>query len=150
MRMLLLTCALFAGNGPAAGQLTLFPRQGLSFGVLTPGVPETVAPTDAARRAELELVGSGDFNLVVQVPAELVTPEGHALPLQFQAGDGLIRWRKSNNEASFTPGETVTLRIPPGIGGAYVWLGGTAQPVAGQRPGNYSATITVQIIAAGT
>lgn len=135
---------------PATGQITLFPRQGLAFGTLMPGIPDHVAPTDAARRAELEIVGSGDFNVVVQVPAALATPAGQTLPLSFAAGDGLIQWRKSNQQTAFQPGETVTMRIPKGIGGAYVWVGGTAQPAAGQPPGSYSAIITVQIIPAGT
>lgn len=149
-RIGLLTCALFAAASPAVAQVALFPRQGLSFGVLTAGIADRVDPTDAARRAELEIVGEGDYTVVVQVPAALQSPEGRTLPLRFEAGDGLIRWRKSNKETPFQPGQTVSIRIPKGLGGAYVWVGGTAQPAAGQPPGGYSASITVQIIPAGT
>jgi hypothetical protein len=135
---------------PAHAQVSLFPRQGLSFGTLSPGMPEWIAPTDAARRAEVELVGIGDYTILVEVPTALVSATGGAMPLSFGVTDGLIRWRKSTQEQSFQPGQSVQIRIPPGIGGAYVWIGGTAQPTTSQRPGDYAGAITVRIMAAGT
>jgi len=144
-------CTSFALRAtPAGAQVSLFPRQGLSFGTLSPGVPEWIAPTDAARRAEVELVGAGDYTILVDVPAALVSAAGGAMPLSFGVADGMIRWKKSNHEQSFQPGQSVEIRIPPGIGGAYVWIGGTAQPTTSQRPGNYAGAITVRIMAAGT
>jgi hypothetical protein len=147
----LVACASLAVlTAPAQAQVSLFPRQGLSFGTLSPGVPEWIAPTDAARRAEVELVGAGDYTVLVEVPTALLSTSGSALPLSFGSSDGMIRFRKSNQEQSFQPGQSVEMRIPPGIGGAYVWIGGTAQPTTAQRPGDYGGAITVRIMAAGT
>lgn len=141
---------VLAAPARTEAQVAVLPKQGLAFGVLTPGTPTVIPATDAARRAELEIVGSGDFNIVVLAPAQLVSGAGHTLPVTYAPGDGVIRWKKSNNEFPFQPGQTVTMRIPPGIGGAWVWLGGTIEPGAGQPPGAYSGIITVNVIAAGT
>jgi hypothetical protein len=148
---LLVACvALALAPAPAGAQVSLFPRQGLSFGTLSPGVPEWIAPTDVARRAEVELVGSGDYTVLVEVPAALVSAAGSSMPISFGVADGMIRWRKSTQEQVFRPGQSVEIRIPAGIGGAYVWIGGTAQPTTSQRPGHYAGAITVRIMAAGT
>lgn len=147
----LVACALVVfAAAPAGAQLSIFPRQGLSFGTLMPGVPAPVEPTDAARRAELEIVGAGDFSLQVEVPSALISAGGLTLPLTFGAADGMVKWLKSNNTLTFQPGQTVTVRIPPGLGGAYVWIGGTAQPSPSQAPGSYAASIVVRIMAAAT
>lgn len=148
-----IACAalLVLGAPVAAGaQVAVLPKQGLTFGTLQAGVTTPVPPTDGARRAELEIVGSGNFTVVVDAPAALVTASGHTLPVSYGPGSGVIRWKKSNNEFPFEPGQTVTMRIPPGIGGAWVWLGGTAEPAAGQPPGRYEGSITVNVVIAGT
>jgi hypothetical protein len=141
---------VLATPGVAGAQVAVLPKQGLEFGLLSPGSATEVPATDAARRAELEIVGSGDFTVLVIAPDALVSTAGHTMPVTYRPGDGVIRWKKSNNEFPFQPGQTVTLRIPPGIGGAYVWLGGTVEPGPGQAPGQYSGSITVNVVIAGT
>lgn len=141
---------VLAAAAPAEAQLTIFPRQGLSFGTLRAGIAESVEPTDAARRAELEIVGSGNITIDVEVPAAMLSAQGATLTVEFAAGDGLVRWQKGSTEHSFLPGQPLSLRIPPGIGGAWVWIGGTARPSPGQAPGIYTGSITVRLLANGT
>lgn len=141
---------VLAGAGDGGAQVAVLPKQGLSFGVLTPGVATVVPATDAARRAELEIVGTGNFTILVNAPDALVSGAGHTLPVTYGPADGVIRWMKSTNEFLFQPGQTVTVRIPPGIGGAYVWLGGAIEPAPGQPPGEYRGSITVNVVIAGT
>jgi len=147
---LVVACASFALASQVEAQISVFPRQNLSFGTLTPGVAEWVSPTDATRRAEVELVGSGNFTVLVEVPTVLKSASAGDMPVTFAAGDGVLKWAKSNRSTSFTPGQAVDVRIPPGIGGAYVWIGGAAQPSSNQRPGDYAGVITVRIMTAGT
>jgi hypothetical protein len=135
---------------PAEAQLTIFPRQGLSFGTLRAGIAESVEPTDSPRRAELEIVGTGNITIDVEVPAAMVSAQGATLALEFTSGDGLVRWQKGNTEHSFVPGQPLSLRIPPGIGGVWVWIGGTARPTPAQAPGIYTGSITVRLLANGT
>jgi hypothetical protein len=130
-------------------QIAVFPRQNLSFGVLTPAVPKLVEVTDVADRAELEIVGTRGIVFETLVPSHLVSAGGHTLPLAFLNGHGRIQ-AKVGPSANFQPGTTVSFHIPPGAGGAWVWIGGTASPSASQRPGVYTGTITVRIISAGT
>lgn len=135
---------------PAEGQVAVFPRQGLSFGTLRAGTPESVSPADASRRAELELAGSGDVTIEVEVPSVLLSASGRPLPLEFDGDDGIIQFYKSGNQRTFQPGQPTSVRIPPGLGGAYIFVGGTARPGPTQPPGTYTASITVRVMANGT
>jgi hypothetical protein len=136
--------------GRAEAQMSVFPQQGLEFGVLVPGTPTVVPPTDVARRAVLEIVGSGQVSMQVVVPAALSSAGGRTLRLAFGPGSGIVRRKKSNQQTSFTPGTVVNFMIPPGHGGAWVWIGGTADPDPGQPPGRYTGQITVHLFTPGT
>lgn len=149
-----LTVALLALSGPpvaAAAQaaVTALPVQGLRFGTLTPGAAAEVSPLDASRRATVELVGSGAVTLQVELPTALAAGGG-ALPVRFRAGDGRITFPKSNRVLVFDPNAPVTFHIPPGVGGAYVHLGGEAAPTPRQAPGAYAAAIRVHVVVASS
>jgi hypothetical protein len=148
-----LTAALLALLAPpAAAQrfaLTVLPVQELRFGTLTRGVGTVVSPLDAARRATVEVVGAGSVTVSFGLPAGM-TAGSRTLPLRFGPGDGRITFPKSGKVIEFDPGAPVSFHIPPGLGGAYLHLGGTAQPGAGQPPGAYTATITVHVTVASS
>jgi len=147
---LALALALALAPAPADGQISIFASKNLDFGILTPGAPLTVLPDDGQRRGELELLADGEVTIVVDVPAAMTSMTGRSLPLYFESGDLWLRFRKGDRTVPFAPGLPVTIRIPRGQGGVFVWIGGTADPPARQQPGRYSATLTVRVIAPGT
>lgn len=149
MVVFLLLAALAA---PAAlhGQVALFPVQNLSFGQMRPGAAELVDVGDAVRRGELELVGDGHVVITLGLPTEMVSIDGHRLPLSFSNGDATVEMRTSGKTQSFDPGRPKNLNIHRKEGGARLYLGGMALPDAAQPAGSYTATITVQVVAAGT
>ncbi len=147
---LAVACAACLWGLPLAGQVSVVPRQGLQFGTVVAPIPVTVTPTNAASRAELEIVGSGSYTLLVTVPAALVSAGGRTLPLRFGPGDGIVELWRSGRQFVFQPGQSLDIRISPGQGGAFVYIGGRAEPTVSQTPGTNSGTITVRLMVAGT
>jgi len=144
--------SLLLAPAPLAAQVALFPVQNLSFGTIRAGMPEHVSPDDVARRAELELVGSGVVVITIALPADMVSAGGHRLPLLFERGDGLFlaRGPGRGQDRTFDPNKPRNFHINASEGGGTVCLGGTALPDASQPPGRYTATITVQVVTPGT
>jgi hypothetical protein len=143
---------LVASPGAAQGKGTVqaLPVQGLRFGVLSAGTPTVVSPLDAGQRATLELAGSGHVTLTFELPGGLASRGGTTLPLRFGPGDGRIVFARSSREIVFDPNQPVSFTLPSGLGSASVYLGGAAQPAAGQPPGEYTAAITVFLVVANT
>jgi len=130
--------------------LSVDPVQGLSFGQVLPSVPEVVTPTDAARRAEVEIRGARSFTLELVLPANMVSASGALLPLSFAPADATITWLGHNRPPkAFDPGTPQDFRIPKRASGAAIHLGGTATPDPLQPPGSYSATLVIIISNAG-
>jgi hypothetical protein len=132
----------------ARSTVSALPVQGLRFGVLSAGAPSIVSPADAGRRASLDLVGAGQVTVTFQLPPALRTPAGAALPLRFGPTDGRIEFPRSARVIEFDPAVPVNFTIPPGLGAARIFLGGTAQPGTRQPPGSYDGVITVQVVVA--
>lgn len=149
-----LAAALLLAASPGAAQgngaVQAIPVQGLRFGLLSAGAATVVSPLDAGRRATLELAGSGHVTLTFELPAGLASRGGAVLPLRFAPGDGRIVFARSSREIVFDPNQPVSFNLPSGLGSATVYLGGAAQPAAGQPPGEYTAAITVFLVVANT
>jgi hypothetical protein len=123
--------------------------QGLRFGVLSSGIPTVISPLDASRRATIELVGAGQVSVSFELPPALRTDGGApALPLRFGPADGRVTFSGSGRVLVFDPSHPVSFTIPPGSGGATVYLGGSAEPGTRQAPGAYTAGITVTVVVA--
>jgi hypothetical protein len=138
-------------QAPAAfSGLDAVPLQGLAFGSLLPGVPEVVTVTDAARRAEIVLNGSGLFDVTLVLPDAMVSSTGARMPLRFGAGDGALLRNVSAAPAAFDPLGTNRLRLDGTQGPARLLLGGTALPSREQTAGRYTTTIVVVITNPGT
>ncbi|HET7234389.1 MAG TPA: DUF4402 domain-containing protein [Longimicrobium sp.] len=143
--------ALFARPcpAPAQGTVSVLPVQGLRFGTLASGIPTVVSPLDGGRRASIELVGAGHVTVSFELPAGLMTGSaGPLLPLRFGGTDGRVTFPRAGGSLVFDPAAPVSFDIPPGSGGATVWLGGAAEPGPRQAPGVYSASITVNVVVA--
>jgi hypothetical protein len=153
--LLLALAGAFCGGraqaqAPAGVSFDAVPLQGLSFGSLLPGVPEVVQVTDAARRAEIVLSGSGTFDVTLVRPDAMVSPTGARLPLRFSAGDGAVLRNVSAALGAFDPLGTNRLRLDSTQGPARLLLGGTALPSREQTAGRYTTTIVVVITNPGT
>jgi len=141
--------SLLAGPcpAPAQGTVSVLPVQGLRFGVLSSGIPTVISPLDAGRRAVVELVGSGQVSVTFELPAALRAGSGsRSLPLRFGPADGRVTFPHSGRVLVFDPSLPVSFAIPPGSGGATVYLGGSAEPGPRQAPGAYDAGITVTVV----
>ena len=149
---LVIVAFVVSALAPAAldAQVFLFPVQDLRFGNLRPGMAELVDPDDAVRRGELELVGDGTVVISIGLPTEMVSVGGHRLPLSFDKKDAVLEMRDSGKDKDFDPTKPKKIKIKAKDGGARILLGGMALPDASQPPGRYTATITVQIVTAGT
>lgn len=138
-----------AAQAPAAS-LEVIPVQGLSFGPLIPGVPETVAVGDAARRGELLLRGRGVFDLTLVLPTALVSPSGARIPLRFAAKDGAVLRSSAHALIPFNPLEPNRVRVQDNQGPTRLVFGGTALPATDQPAGRYQATVVVVVNNPGT
>lgn len=148
--VVVLGAILGVAPGPAAAQITVFPVQGLAFGSLQPGLDEWVPPTDANRRAVLDVRGRGRYTMDVQLPMSMTSALGHRVPLSFSSSDGVIQYLRTGRRQVFDPSNPVPIRLHGWRRAFSVFLGGTAQPAANQPPGRYSAVITVVFSQTGT
>jgi hypothetical protein len=136
--------------GALYGQVAVFPIQNLTFGTLRPGTPEYVAAGDVARRAELQIVGSGRIVVTFALPAAMTSPGGHVVPLEFARGDAMLVTRDDGREQDFDPAKPKNFVISDKDGGGTLCLGGMALPDASAAPGRYTARITIQVVTPGT
>lgn len=142
-----------AGDGLHAqgGALSVTGDQNLLFGAVLPGLPTPVSPTDAANAGRFEIRGEKNLEVTVQftLPASLLASDGAVLPLAFGATDGRWGTRPSIGQTqSFDPSIPLVAQLSRS-GRLYIRLGGTAQPLTSQTPGDYAATITVTVAYTG-
>jgi hypothetical protein len=150
----ILTLAL----GAAAGSLRAQPApvaatadQDLRFGAVLPGLAAVVSRTDAVNAGRFQIRGAKNAEVVVQLtlPTEMNAPGGAQLPLSFGNADGGFGTRPAIGASqSFDPDLPLVAQLSRS-GRLYLWLGGTAQPLPTQAPGDYTATITVTVAYTG-
>ena len=140
-------CALLLVPTASTAQIAIFPTQDLGFGALQPGVSEVVVSTDAARRAQFDVIAKGLFIATFVLPTEMVSlTSGAILPVGIGANDGLAG--RDNTYAAFDPTQPFTFRGHKSKPFS-LFLGGAADPATSQAPGGYTATITLFVIQAG-
>jgi hypothetical protein len=147
-------------------------EQNLDFTRMQPGTPKSVAPQAAQTCVDACAAGRWRFQNISRkntdknanmqfsvLPDSLVGPGGAKLGVTYTAR-ACVFDRATNlsvgcvSQATSIQGSTVVVPInktPGAIGETspqiardiYLWLGGTASPVAGQRAGDYSGVVTV-------
>lgn len=132
-----------------AQSVTVSPVQGLSFGLLLPGAPETVSLDDVARRGMVALAGTGPLDVTFVLPTALVSPEGGSLPLSFSTTSAGLLNSTGGAVAPLNPLQLLRVQLAPDRV-THLVLGGTAQPAVSQRAGHYTARIVVIISQPGT
>jgi hypothetical protein len=133
----------------SAQSTTVIPLQSLSFGLLLPGVRETVQVTDIARRAVVALAGSGAVDVTLVLPTSLEGPDGSSIPLTFGATDAGILPTVASPVMALNPFEVNRVQLSAERAVHFV-LGGTALPSRTHRPGHYSARVLVIVSQPGT
>ncbi|HEX5970487.1 MAG TPA: hypothetical protein VFY85_01090 [Gemmatimonadaceae bacterium] len=128
---------------------TVSPVQGLSFGLLLPGAPETVPLDDVARRGVVALAGTGSLDVTFVLPAALVSPEGGSLPLSFSTMSAGLLQSSGGPVLPFDPQQLQRVQLATDRV-THLVLGGTAQPATTQRAGHYTARILVIVSQPGT
>ncbi len=131
------------GGKPGGGSITVTAQQDLSFGVVMPGIGETVFVDDMARRAEWVIRTSGSPSVMLVLPKSLQGPQGERIPLSFSFGDAGFMEGGSLAMTLHDPESRFDVFIPADPGFGRLFLGGTALPSADQMPGDYTATITI-------
>lgn len=151
LRLMFLASALFGAAQPARAQGKPTPPvatavtmvQPLQFGLLVPALTEQVTVDEAWRRGELRLEGSGNLEVRVVLPTQMVSMNGAVIPLAFALGDGGVLIDGTTQVTAFDPNQTVRVNFRKNVTGASLFLGGRATPAATQAAGGYSATIVV-------
>jgi hypothetical protein len=124
--------------------ITVTAGNDLDFGSVFPGVPKTVATSDASA-GTFSATGEANaaVNLTFTLPANL-TSGGNNLPINAWSGC----YDSDNVHAgctAFVPSGVATSAGFSGIGQLFVWIGATVNPAANQAAGAYAATITLQL-----
>jgi hypothetical protein len=132
-----------------AQAVTVSPVQGLSFGLLLPGTPETVSLDDVARRGVVALAGTGPLDVTFVLPIALLSPEGGSLPISFSGASAGLLTSAGGAAAPVNPQQLLRVQLAPDQV-MHLVLGGTARPAASQRAGHYTARIVVLVSQPGT
>jgi hypothetical protein len=132
----------------AQGSLQVQGVRSLGFGNLLPGVSKQVLPTDPVRSGQFNLSGPAQAHVLLTftLPASLSGPGGASLPLAFGGSDaGFSADRSIAGQIGFDPTRpyAAVLGTP---GRSAVFLGGVAQPGAGQAAGNYTGVVTLTMV----
>lgn len=141
--------ASLSSRGRAQSTVTILPLQPLSFGLLLPGVQETVAVTDVARRAVVALSGSGPIDITLVLPASLDGPGGDRIPLQFSAGDAGLLPSIASAVIPLNAFQVNRVNVDPDRA-VHLVVGGVARPSLAHRPGHYAARVVVLVSQPGT
>ncbi|MBD0319694.1 MAG: hypothetical protein ICV87_05130 [Gemmatimonadetes bacterium] len=137
-------------QAPAARPFMAVPVQGLTFGQLLPGVAQSIPVTDASRRAEIMVTGSGRIDLVLVLPEAMVSRTGARLPLRIGPADGAILQSAGAAPVPVNPLEPIRLDLDAAGGQVRLLLGGTVFPAQGQPAGAYGTRLRLVSISAGT
>jgi hypothetical protein len=136
----------------------------LQFGVVVPGTPVSVVP-NSAQGGEYRISGvksRKSLDITFTLPANLAGPSGATIPLNFNGNTvGLCEVDTTNTcvAASYFTWNPVTTPTYHDVPTRYapgrkvyafdlysVYVGGTASPAAGQKPGTYTGAIGVVIV----
>ncbi len=119
----------------------------LTFGAVFPGVARVISRTDPANAGQFD-IGYAKFSpiqLTFALPAVMNGPAGATMPLVFGANDaGYSSPETITSQVGFDPRVAFATALDKN-GRAAVFLGGRAQPLASQRAGAYTATITLTV-----
>ncbi|MGH7673577.1 MAG: hypothetical protein ACREMC_11825 [Gemmatimonadales bacterium] len=136
--------------GPLAAQgrpLTVTGVRNMAFGAVLPGVPQLVSRTDPANSGQFDIRGPNGSQVLLTfiLPLAMTGPAGVQMPLVFGSSDaGYSQAQAIGSQVGFDPKQPFTGTLSNNGRGS-VFIGATALPIASQRAGPYTATITLTV-----
>ena len=149
--LVILTLLVWLSSQSAGQDITV--NNNLEFGAVFPGVPKTVSKYNSGEAAEFFITGTPNAEITIDFTLPpYMYDSGSTMVMQFSATDCSMDSSATPNQSSpgrdnLNPWQTLTYRI--GSAGLTIWLGATVVPVVMQRPGNYSAAITLTVTYTG-
>ncbi len=143
-------CLGLLGAAPLVAQgrpLRVVGVRGVSFGTVLPGLPRTVLRTDPANSGEFDLSGFkfSQLELTFTLPSVLNGPAGASMPLSFGSSDaGYSVSQSIASQVGFDPRQPF-VAVLSNNGRGSVFVGATANPLASQRAGSYTGTLTLTV-----
>ncbi|HEX9165396.1 MAG TPA: DUF4402 domain-containing protein [Gemmatimonadales bacterium] len=126
--------------------LTVSAGGDLDFGLVVAGVNKTITPSaGGAGKFTIEGQANQAINVSFTALPATLTGAGPAIPISYTGV-----WNGTNDAGtgtSFSPsvGLNVANQALSGAGFMYLFLGGTVSPAAGQTPGLYQGTVTIEV-----
>ena len=148
--LLLLTWVVLTIIGGAVGAQSISVVSNLSFGNVFPNVPKVVSKYTAGAAAEFHVSGTAGSEVQITflfLPTYL-NQSGFTLSVLFSNTDCAMDSSATPNQSNpgyddLNPWQPITYRL--GMNGLTIWLGATAIPNIGQKPGSYSGPIQVRV-----
>ncbi len=134
IRLLSLPLALaLLGAAPLAAQrpVTVQGIRSLTFGAVLPGVPRVISRTDAANSGQYNITGANNHQ--VQLTFTLPNDAGYSAS------------QAIGSQVAFDPKQTFVATLNA-RGRGTVFIGATARPAPTQRAGNYTGTLTLNVV----
>ncbi len=146
---LLLALALL-GGAPLAAQrpITVQGVRSLTFGAVLPGVPRVISRTDPANSGQYDITGirSHQVQLSFTLPSVMAGPAGATMPIVFAGNDaGYSQTQAIGSQVAFDPKQPFVATLNARGRGA-VFIGAAARPAPTQRAGNYTGTLTLNVV----
>lgn len=144
------TTASITATALVAGPLSVVANQNLDFGTVIPGTPRTIDPLLSASAGRFTLTGGANaqVQLTWTFPAGNVLSDGatHTMPVTFTPVYNTVS-TQATATALITPVDAN--RRLSGAGDAYIWVGGTVTPGAGQFVATYNGTVQLDVAYTG-
>jgi len=138
------------GAAPLAAQrpVTVQGIRSLTFGAVLPGVPRVISRTDAANSGQYNITGANNHQvqLTFTLPNVMNGPGGATMPITFAGNDaGYSASQAIGSQVAFDPKQTSVATLNA-RGRGTVFIGATARPAPTQRAGNYTGTLTLNVV----
>jgi hypothetical protein len=145
-----LTVSLALAAAPLSAQrrIRVTSVRSLVFGTVFPGIRRTVLRTDPLNSGRLDIRANrrSQIQLTFTLPAVLTGPAGATMPLSFGGNDGGFSTTSSvASQVGFDPRVPYVTRMGNQRRAA-VFLGGAVNPLALQRAGSYTGTVTLTVV----
>lgn len=134
---------------PAQRRIRVTSMRSLVFGTVFPGVRRTVLRTDPLNSGQLDIraTRNAQVQLIFTLPTVLNGPAGATMPVSFGGNDGgFSATRSVASQVGFDPRVPYVARLSNNSTRASVFLGGSANPIASQRAGSYTGTVTLTVV----
>jgi len=137
-------------NGSTVNSQTISVVSNLSFGNVFPSVPKAVSKHTAGAAAEFHVSGTAgsEVQITFLFLPTYINQSGFTLSVIFSNTDCAMDSSATPNQSNpgyddLNPWQPLTYRL--GMNGLSIWLGATAIPSIGQKPGSYSGPIQVRV-----